>query len=194
MADPKLYLRPIGFLYGETAAEAVAEGAAFALAGGPIAFTAAELIEGTPSSTERRLLAAKELAGSRDSDLGRVLERITTPRPPFAGLALSRPLIMGIVNVTPDSFSDGGLLRQDGRRRRPCRRAGCRRRRYRRCRGRVDAPGLRPVEEGDELAACSPCSKGLPGSTPQSPSIRERRPWRGLRHAPAPRSSTTSRR
>ncbi len=26
----------------------------------------------------------------------------------FAGLSLSRPLIMGIVNVTPDSFSDGG--------------------------------------------------------------------------------------
>ncbi|MCB2109050.1 MAG: dihydropteroate synthase, partial [Rhodobacteraceae bacterium] len=26
----------------------------------------------------------------------------------FAGLALARPLIMGIVNVTPDSFSDGG--------------------------------------------------------------------------------------
>ena len=27
---------------------------------------------------------------------------------PVAGLALDRPLIMGIVNVTPDSFSDGG--------------------------------------------------------------------------------------
>src|SRR5262245_26253727 len=26
----------------------------------------------------------------------------------FAGLALDRPLIMGVVNVTPDSFSDGG--------------------------------------------------------------------------------------
>jgi dihydropteroate synthase len=26
----------------------------------------------------------------------------------FAGLALDRPLIMGIINVTPDSFSDGG--------------------------------------------------------------------------------------
>src|SRR5262249_35710068 len=26
----------------------------------------------------------------------------------FAGLRLDRPLIMGIVNVTPDSFSDGG--------------------------------------------------------------------------------------
>src|SRR5262245_2692318 len=26
----------------------------------------------------------------------------------FAGLSLERPLLMGIVNVTPDSFSDGG--------------------------------------------------------------------------------------
>ena len=144
MADAKLYLRPIGFLYGETAAEAVAEGAAFALAGGPISFTAAELIEGTPSSTERRLLAAKELAGSRDSDLARVLERVTAPRPPFAGLALSRPLIMGIVNVTPDSFSDGGLYdKTEGAIVRAAE-LGCRRRRYRRCGGRVDPPGLRP--------------------------------------------------
>ncbi len=28
--------------------------------------------------------------------------------PCFAGLSLARPLVMGIVNVTPDSFSDGG--------------------------------------------------------------------------------------
>ena len=28
--------------------------------------------------------------------------------PGFAGLALDRPLVMAIVNVTPDSFSDGG--------------------------------------------------------------------------------------
>jgi dihydropteroate synthase len=27
----------------------------------------------------------------------------------FAGIALDRPLVMGVVNVTPDSFSDGGL-------------------------------------------------------------------------------------
>ena len=28
--------------------------------------------------------------------------------PSFAGLDLTRPLVMGIINVTPDSFSDGG--------------------------------------------------------------------------------------
>lgn len=31
-----------------------------------------------------------------------------TAPPPFAGVSLDRPRVMGIVNVTPDSFSDGG--------------------------------------------------------------------------------------
>src|ERR1700687_6084890 len=96
-------------LYGATGAAAIAEGLALPLAGGPIAFTAAELIEGGPSRTKRRLLSASELAGSKDADLAQVVSRIAAPRAPFAGLGLDRPLIMGIVNVTPDSFSDGGL-------------------------------------------------------------------------------------
>jgi dihydropteroate synthase len=33
-----------------------------------------------------------------------LLERLTAPRPPFAGISLDRPRIMGIVNATPDSF------------------------------------------------------------------------------------------
>lgn len=37
-----------------------------------------------------------------------VLERLTTPRPALLGLPLDRPRLMGIVNATPDSFSDGG--------------------------------------------------------------------------------------
>lgn len=35
--------------------------------------------------------------------------------PPFAGLSLDRPRLMGIVNVTPDSFSDGGDHLDPGR-------------------------------------------------------------------------------
>jgi dihydropteroate synthase len=35
---------------------------------------------------------------------------LSQPRPPLCGLALDRPRIMGILNVTPDSFSDGGDL------------------------------------------------------------------------------------
>lgn len=36
------------------------------------------------------------------------LSKITAPRPDFAGLSMDQPQTMGIVNVTPDSFSDGG--------------------------------------------------------------------------------------
>jgi dihydropteroate synthase len=109
MADAKLYLRPVGLLYGPAAKEAVAGTLALPLAGGPIAFTAAELIEGAPGNSKTRLFTARSVAESHDPDLNKVLGRVIAPRPPFAGLSLDRPLIMGIVNVTPDSFSDGGL-------------------------------------------------------------------------------------
>ena len=33
---------------------------------------------------------------------------VLSSMPTFAGLSLDRPLILGVVNVTPDSFSDGG--------------------------------------------------------------------------------------
>ncbi len=105
----KLYLRPIGLLYGAAADAAVAEGVALPLAGGPIAFAAAELIEGSAGSARRQIFTAHALAESRDADLAALLKRVTAPRPPFAGIALDRPVLMGIVNVTPDSFSDGGL-------------------------------------------------------------------------------------
>ncbi|MCJ7787982.1 MAG: dihydropteroate synthase [Methyloceanibacter sp.] len=109
MAEAKLYLRPIGFLYGPAAEAAVADRLALPLAGGPIAFTAAVLIEGTPRNSNRRLLASRTLAESRDAELKALLKRVTAPRSPFAGLGLEWPVLMGIVNVTPDSFSDGGL-------------------------------------------------------------------------------------
>jgi len=110
MASVKLYVRPVGLLYGATASAAVADGLALSLAGGPIAFAAAELIEGVPGNTRMRLFAAPALASSGDADLAALIARITAKRPPFAGIGLDRPALMGIVNVTPDSFSDGGLF------------------------------------------------------------------------------------
>ena len=46
------------------------------------------------------------IAASEVSD--DVLTRLTAPRAPVAGVGFDRPSIMGILNVTPDSFSDGG--------------------------------------------------------------------------------------
>lgn len=37
-----------------------------------------------------------------------VLDRLTSPRAPIAGMQWGQPHVMGILNVTPDSFSDGG--------------------------------------------------------------------------------------
>jgi dihydropteroate synthase len=37
-------------------------------------------------------------------------DRLSAPRPALCGLTLDRPRIMGILNLTPDSFSDGGRL------------------------------------------------------------------------------------
>ncbi len=110
MTRETLYLRPIGLLYGAAADAAVAEGVALPLAGGPIAFAAAELIEGPAGRAKRQIFTARALAETRDADLAALLTRVTALRPPFAGIALDRPVLMGIVNVTPDSFSDGGLF------------------------------------------------------------------------------------
>ena len=46
---------------------------------------------------------------------------MTAPRVPIAGLMLDRPRLMGILNVTPDSFSDGGDLDRPGAPRVPAR-------------------------------------------------------------------------
>jgi dihydropteroate synthase len=68
------------------------------LAGGPLSFTEVAIHEaGRPP----RLVPARDLPAP-------VLDRLSAPRAPLCGLALDRPRIMGVVNVTPDSFSDGG--------------------------------------------------------------------------------------
>ncbi len=53
----------------------------------------------------RALMAQPGPLGARCKVL---MARLAAPRGPIAGLALDKPRIMGIVNVTPDSFSDGG--------------------------------------------------------------------------------------
>jgi dihydropteroate synthase len=68
------------------------------LAGGWLRFDRVELLERgrAPHAVPAAELPADDLA------------RLTAPRPALAGLALDAPRIVGILNVTPDSFSDGG--------------------------------------------------------------------------------------
>ena len=51
---------------------------------------------------------AGEGRGEGSTGLSALLQQLQQPRPRWAGFDLAKPLIMGVVNVTPDSFSDGG--------------------------------------------------------------------------------------
>jgi dihydropteroate synthase len=106
------YVRPIGlFPVPADAAEDAWSG--LPLAGQPLRFTSIEIATRQGARIDRRIVSLGD-AIERDWGRGTLhaaqdLEAITAPRVRLAGLALDRPRIMGIVNVTPDSFSDGGL-------------------------------------------------------------------------------------
>jgi dihydropteroate synthase len=107
MSD-RIYLRPAAFLWGRAARDAIAGGHAVAVAGGPAGCALFEVIEGTPQKSARHFVPARDLAASDDPVIAKCLSRISAERTPVAGLSMDRPRVMGIVNVTPDSFSDGG--------------------------------------------------------------------------------------
>jgi dihydropteroate synthase len=114
-----IYIRPLGIFTPAPVPETpVAEEGAgelwggLPLCGGPLAFCALEMAERTGKGVLRRTIGLGDLF---ERDWGRntlaasdLLEAIRAPRPRLAGLSMDRPCIMGIVNVTPDSFSDGG--------------------------------------------------------------------------------------
>jgi len=101
-----LYLRPLSLLYGPDARRAISAREGGALGGSDfIAFTQVELIERDGGRIARRVVSYKDAHAHSEK-----LRLIEAPRSDFAGLALGRPKLMGIINVTPDSFSDGGRL------------------------------------------------------------------------------------
>jgi dihydropteroate synthase len=67
--------------------------------------TSFELLWRANGAIRRRALAAADDAVARA-----LCQRISAPRPGWAGLSMDRPRLMGILNVTPDSFSDGGTF------------------------------------------------------------------------------------
>ncbi len=110
-----LYLLPAGIVAGEAAAAAVIAGTGWPLAGGALAVTAGAVVWREGSSTWGAVVPFPELLAWSEAEdpavarhVGQLVHRIGGRRQPWAGLPLDRPLVMGIVNTTPDSFSDGG--------------------------------------------------------------------------------------
>ena len=93
-----------------------------------------------------------------------VMDRLLAPRDSFAGLSMTAPRLMGILNVTPDSFSDGG------RHNAPARAIAAARAMQDAGAAIIDIggestrPGAAPVTRNQELARVLPVLAGLRNS------------------------------
>ncbi len=120
-ATARVYLRPIAPVTPDEVGTWPARGYE-PLCGGPLAFRDLDVSirEGGARATsvaasvpEVRAWAESAPGAARECILRR-LSHLAAPRPPIAGLGLGRPRVMGVLNVTPDSFSDGGRFHERG--------------------------------------------------------------------------------
>lgn len=178
-----IYLRPTG-LFHHTTELHIEEGDAgwpgLCLGGSQATFSAVEISERVAGGEIRRRIVSLTDVFERDwgrhnLSVSETLEAIQSPRTPLMGLRLDRPRIMGIVNVTPDSFSDGGKwfdpedainhavqLAVDGA---DILDIG----------GESTRPGSDPVAVDDELARVIPVIKGLREKTDKLISVDTRK-------------------
>ncbi len=96
------WVEPLDLATGPAAFHMVESGVGLPFQGGSAAFSSVRLIEGR---ADRGVVAASRVPEAWAAALARVAEA----PPAFAGLPTDRPLVMGIINVTPDSFSGDGL-------------------------------------------------------------------------------------
>ena len=106
-----LHLRPIQFVDTPVG---LPDGHVARLAGGMLWFSAYEVIE----DGARRAVAIADLPPLlSDERVAKLHAAITAPRAPLMlgdrTLRFDQPLVAGILNVTPDSFSDGGTLQDE---------------------------------------------------------------------------------
>ena len=113
----KYYTRPCNFYYGNYAKSLIKRKKALPLTGNKnISFDQLEIFErkkrGLIRSKVFKLKELKNLKKDIKSVVSNDLKNITSVRKNICGIKFDKPQIMGILNVTPDSFSDGGLFLQ----------------------------------------------------------------------------------
>ncbi len=96
---------PLALSDGPGASAAISAGFALPLAGGPLAFSLARLIP------DGRIVPIDRVP----AEYAEALAAVSRPRPNWSGLISTAPLVMGVLNVTPDSFSDAGAFMDPGR-------------------------------------------------------------------------------
>jgi dihydropteroate synthase len=185
----EIYVRPVGLFPAAQGDRAETVLGSLRLAGGWLDFTAIEVIERSGARLDRRLTGLTDFLerdwGRRTLNAADMFEALREPRQRIAGLALDRPRIMGVINVTPDSFSDGGAhastqaaidhgfrLEEEGA---DILDIG----------GESTRPGAEPITIEEELARVVPVIEGLAGKTKALLSI-------DTRHARVMRAAATA--
>jgi len=109
------YLLPSGLVWGEQAAAAVISGNGWPIANGALAFTAGTVLWREAGKTFAALAPFAEIVEWAEREgaeiaarLSRLVHRAGARRAAWGGVPTDPPVIMGVVNTTPDSFSDGG--------------------------------------------------------------------------------------
>jgi len=155
-------IRPTGFVdspFGH-------DGKVARLAGGLNWFSAVELIDVDGlrrSSTE--LVPVEGIQDRLDDDLAAQWQALTKARPPLQlgtrTVRLDQPQVMGIVNATPDSFSDGGQFADAGAAAEAGARMAAAGAAIVDVGGESTRPGARSIWEGDEIERVAPVIRQL---------------------------------
>lgn len=110
-----IYLRPTGFIESPQRHD----GASERLAGTMLWFTQIEIIDRTEAKATRQLVDYRDwqatvgaLPSAKQARCQKLFDRLTMRRQPLQlgqrTIRFDQPQVMGIINMTPDSFSDGG--------------------------------------------------------------------------------------
>ena len=109
----KYYTRPCNFYYGNYAKRLISRGKALPIAGNTnIAFDKIEIFQ-RKKVIKNNIFSIHEIKKVNKkirSIINLDLKNITSKRKKIFNLKFTNPQIMGVLNITPDSFSDGGLF------------------------------------------------------------------------------------
>ncbi len=175
----EIYLRPLGLFPAALHRAAKDVWGGLPMAGGWLDFTALEVIERNGARNDRFIAGLGEFFerdwGRRTLNASDLFEALREPRARLTGLALDRPRLMGIVNVTPDSFSDGGKHFDAARAVAHGEQLAAAGADFLDVGGELTRPGAAPVDEAEEIHRIVPVIAGLRAKTDARISIDTRK-------------------
>lgn len=159
----KIYLRPTAFVDAPFGLD----GKAKRLVGGLLWFSAVEVLDGRRRGAVD-LLPVEAVPDALDhmgERARRIWDNLLAPRPPLClgarTIPLDQPQVMGILNVTPDSFSDGGRHDEAAAAIAAGQDMAAAGAALIDVGGESTRPGAKPVWEGDEIARIAPVVERL---------------------------------